>query len=412
MSSKKAPLGGYGSAEDLPTFKEMRTSLSAMMLAKLLLPKEKRGQVAELKGQIDRMSRLVDAFYAKLGPRHWLYDEQLPMTDIEELVELNVDDAESRLVALYRDSSYLGRRVLGLRSRPELSARLRLVELARTDYDADRFHSVVLTLVTVMDGFVNDTDKATRKGLHARDSDEMNPWDSVIGHHMGLARVHREVFTRTFKKTQVEPVYEVYRNGILHGVLLNYDNLIVATKCWNMLFALDAWARAENTASQPEPEKMSVSSTMRRVTATERWRERQEAWAPHEHDVLPEDDDELAVTVRSFLENWERGRWGLVGTALHTGATTTPSASELVEIAKGAFALLPLAKWTLRRRRHVASAVAVVDAELVVGDVAREVELRWLHVTEGGVPASEWEHGRWLLTMYPPTDLFIRHSDQ
>ena len=126
----------------------------------------------------------------------------------------------------------------------EFENRREVLELARADYDASRFHSVVLALIPVMDGFVNDVDKTLRKGLHARDSAEMNPWDSVVGHHMGLARVHRKVFTKPFRKSSDARVENVFRHGILHGLLTNFNNEVVATKCWNLLFALDDWADA------------------------------------------------------------------------------------------------------------------------------------------------------------------------
>jgi hypothetical protein len=39
-----------------------------------------------------------------------------------------------------------------------------------------------------------------------------------VGHHKGLAHAHA-AFTKSFKGTQTEPVYELYRNGIVHGNL-------------------------------------------------------------------------------------------------------------------------------------------------------------------------------------------------
>jgi hypothetical protein len=57
----------------------------------------------------------------------------------------------------------------------------------------------VLTLLSVMDGFVNDVDHGERRGLHARDADEMGAWDSVVGHHMGLTHAHLS-FTKPFRR--------------------------------------------------------------------------------------------------------------------------------------------------------------------------------------------------------------------
>lgn len=404
--ARVGPSGGYGSAEDLPTIREMRSNIRALKVFKGLLPKEKRGQIAELEENLDRTTRIVDAFYQKLGPRNWIYDDQLPQGQLETLVELDVDEAETALIELYQSSSTLDRRISGLTARPEFAIRRRLLDLALDDYRAQRFHSVVLTLIPVMDGFVNDFEPARRKGLHARDSDEMNPWDSVVGHHMGLAHVHREVFTRTLKRTDEQEVRDVYRHGILHGNLTNFANVFVATKCWNMLFALDGWASAVEKAEKPEDPPATWGGVLRKIDETRRRKEKQDAWVSHDHTISPEDDDELVQTVRGLLDNWANGRWALVGEALLSLSPSQPSTSERVEVAKSLFSPYSLDGWTLHRRRHVASAVALVDAELVVGGAPYSVELRWIRVANDNSPAAEWEPGRWVLTMYWTSEWF------
>jgi hypothetical protein len=50
---------------------------------------------------------------------------------------------------------------------------------------------------------------------------------------------------------QAAILYELYRNGIIHGTLLNYDNDVVATKAWNRLFAVVDWAKARTKEQQP-----------------------------------------------------------------------------------------------------------------------------------------------------------------
>ena len=47
-----------------------------------------------------------------------------------------------------------------------------------------------------------------------------------------------ETFTKTIKKRVDSEVFEVYRHGIVHGSVVNFDNIVVATKAWNMLFAV------------------------------------------------------------------------------------------------------------------------------------------------------------------------------
>jgi RIO-like serine/threonine protein kinase len=57
------------------------------------------------------------------------------------------------------------------------------------------------------------------------------------------------------KKRVDDEVFEVYRNGIVHGTVVNFNNVVVATKAWNMLFAVADWDSATTKAAAPaEPQ--------------------------------------------------------------------------------------------------------------------------------------------------------------
>ena len=90
----------------------------ALSTLRFLLPRDQRGKIAEVDRQRERIIAVVDAFYETLGPRYWLYDERLPLTELEAIAGLGVDEAERRLIALYRDPVLPGRRILGLCARP------------------------------------------------------------------------------------------------------------------------------------------------------------------------------------------------------------------------------------------------------------------------------------------------------
>ena len=65
----------------------------------------------------------------------------------------------------------------------------------------------------------------------------------MVGHHLGLTHVMK-VFGKTFKKRVDEEVFKVHRHSIVHGSVVKFDNIIVATKAWNMLFAIADWGAA------------------------------------------------------------------------------------------------------------------------------------------------------------------------
>ncbi|WP_150462363.1 hypothetical protein [Nesterenkonia ebinurensis] len=75
-------------------------------------------------------------------------------------------------------------------------------------------------------------------------------WDSVAGHHLGLSHAHQS-FVKGFYKTDTVEVTELFRNGIMHGTLVNFDNEVVATNAWNRLFAVADWADARERQVKP-----------------------------------------------------------------------------------------------------------------------------------------------------------------
>ncbi|MGW0646506.1 hypothetical protein ACWD0C_30510, partial [Streptomyces badius] len=224
----------YQSARDLPSFREAEQALALLRLVP-----SKRAEARALKQRMQRLEALVEAFYDLLSDKHWIFHDYLSLTVVETVLAESAQDAEraeAMLINHYRDSQQLGMMLLPLRKLPAMRRRQPLIDKAMEDYVAGRYYACVHVLLSVMDGFVNEFE-TVRRGLHAREPEELHAWNSVVGHHRGLAHAHK-TFTKGRTATQEEPVYELYRNGIVHGSILNYDNVIVATKAWNRLLAV------------------------------------------------------------------------------------------------------------------------------------------------------------------------------
>jgi hypothetical protein len=219
----------YGSALDLPSTKEIFRLLEGAKALTFFIARDKRGEMIELEAQVRHLGEVVDRFYALLGERNWIFHDDLPVPFVESLIGMSTDEAQRALIDHYKDSDSLRLKVRRLARFPELQARMTLIERAEADFEAGRYYSTVQILLSIMDGFVNDLDLGARRGLHARESDELHAWDSVVGHHLGLTHAHAS-FARPFRKRSDEPVTELYRNGIVHGMLTNYDNDVVAAK--------------------------------------------------------------------------------------------------------------------------------------------------------------------------------------
>ncbi len=379
--------------------------MAAFKLMRFLLPKAEREHLLELEEEYRRITDAVDSFYAILGPRNWVFHGDLNLSKIERVIETeDSSEAERRLIDYYREAGCIEASVRRLCRFEGMRPRRGLLNKALTDYNEGRYYSTVLVLLAVMDGFVNDFEKESRKGLHTRPAEDMVAWDSVAGHHLGLSHAHRS-FLKGFYKTDESEVVELYRNGIMHGVLVNFDNEMVSTKAWNRLFAVADWAEARTKQAAPVEAEPSLRETFAKIRSVQEENRRLSEWQPHEHDVSPDggSSSEVAGVCGDFLERWQKRQWGLLGGHFLTFGSGKPSVGEQARVAKDLYSPHELGAYTLLKVRHVAAAVAQVDVMLVVDGVSRQVSLRWVRTGEEGQTASEWVEGTWKLAPYGPS---------
>jgi hypothetical protein len=239
---------------DLPTVAEMLEQIRGGKLLTRIIARRVRPDLLKVERDIRELAALVDRFYDLLGSRHWIFHENLNTEKIKGILNLPADQAERALIEIYKDPGTLDFMIRMLIRFSGLRARMRLIESAREDYASGRYYSTVLVLLAAMDGFVNDFE-VMHRGLHTRAEEEMVAWDSIVGHHLGLTNAHR-TFTKSFSKTSEEEVHELYRNGIMHGNLVNFNNDIVATKAWNRLFAVADWATSRQKQSKPRSQSL------------------------------------------------------------------------------------------------------------------------------------------------------------
>lgn len=261
---------------------------------------------------------------------------------------------------------------------------MRLLENVKVDYLAGRYHAVAPVLLTQMDGLVNDINLAERKGLHARDPNEMVAWDSVTAHHMGLSHALNP-FHESFRKTRTETVTEVYRHGILHGNLIGYDNEVVATKAWNLLFAVADWAYGELNPPKPTEREPSLSELLKKLAEGRRQRiiSKQfiENWQPWESDIAACDErgSEVIINTGRLLDAWIIKRWDIVGKEfglLGTSLSDKQLAGEARELYQG----FELTGYELLHICASAPAVQIVNANLVIDGQEKTAQLRWILV--------------------------------
>src|SRR6266511_2693643 len=394
----------YESAHDLPSFVEISEGLKSIKLLKFILPKAERGKVKELEAQLRLLVDTVDKFYAVLGPRHWIYHDSLPVEEMADLLTTSTDpaDAERRLIEYYKNPETLNFLTHRLRGHTALRKRMHLIVRARDDYFAERYYATIHVLLSVMDGFVNEFE-TVRRGLHAREAEELDAFDSVVGHHMGLTKAH-ETFRRRKGTTSSEPVYELYRNGIVHGTLLNYDNDVIATKAWNRLFAIADWGRAREKEQQPPRKEPTWREIFAQLAENARQQRANDVWKPVT--LVPADPTFSAhpayIACEQLLSYWVRRNYGKIATLL-SKTVQDAYAPTMPRQVRNEYGGYRLSSFEVLRIEEIAAAVCVIDVKLIFepGD-EKTASLRWMHEDEDGQAQAASLPGAWHLMVWGP----------
>lgn len=398
---------GYASAQDLPSVRQLRQQLGQARALRFFLPRDQRPDLATIERQLQRLCNTVDDFYRVLGPRNWIFHENLPVDAVEELLASGdgPEAAEEAFIALYTDYDALALRLHVINRLPALRKRRHLILKAHEDYAAGRYYSCIHLLLSVMDGFVNEFE-TVRRGLHARQAEDLHAWDSVVGHHMGLANAHK-TFTKGKSATNEEPVYELYRNGIVHGSLLNYDNVVVATKAWNRLFAVVDWANATIKEKTPPPPRPTWKQLWRSLSELSRHQKANDAWNPRR--VSKDDSGFVQETPASatgqFLTAWTQRNYGQMTQWISQPLRDKHGAAMPREV-RMQYADHVLTDFAVLAVDHVAPASCLVEVELRLAgkpeDETLRTAIRWLYEDDDGEPVSSLLPGQWRLNCWEP----------
>ena len=394
----------YGSVSDLPTVQKIERELAAFEALGALMPTVNTGEIQALKRQHRELVDLVEGFYRLLGPRNWVFTEDLSVTEIGPIVATNDPVvAEEMLVDYYQSDKRISFQLLRLNRYADMKPRMLLLEKALADYQAGRYYSVVLVLLAVMDGFVNDVDKQNRQNLNARSAEDMIPWDSVAGHHLGLSHAHAS-FNKSVRKLDTAEATELFRNGIMHGMVVNFDNVLVATKAWNRLFAVVDWAEGRRKKAIPKKPEPSWGELATQFETRQDVKRRLAKWRAYDYmvsEVVSERTD-LDRTCADFLERWERNQWGPLGQHFSVGVPR-PSVGELAVSAKSMYQGHDLTDWKLERVFHRGASMAESQVRLEVNGERHTVLLRWVFSDLQGEQLFDWTPGGvWRLANYGP----------
>lgn len=373
----------------------------------MFVMRDKRAEIAKLERQMNEMADRVDFFYERLGSRHWTFNDWMSVNKVDALLKeaTTADEAERRLIDLYRDPEAAKWHLMRLRNVSGLRERHHLLMRAREEYDAERFDTCTILLISVMDGFVNDFEADKRKGLAAREAEEMVAWNSVTGHHLGLTNALKP-FLRTVKKRIDEEVFEVHRHGIVHGSVVNYNNIVVATKAWNLLFAVVDWSiattkKGEEDNKLPTPNLRETLSLLAEHARKKKARERFQSLTIDHHNK-GFSDDVIVVQTRAFVTAWQREQWGRIVPLMPPQLIGKKGKGPAAEYTKSWFRAHSIDDVDIDRVEYTQSGVAEVRGWAKIDGTKGNLRLRWVRYGSESNVALNDDDGTWRLAIVAP----------
>jgi len=364
--------------------------------------------VDELAKQAQKLTSIPDCFNDHFAERGWIIFDRMDLGVAESAVKKadagDLDGAEADLVNYYSPEKVKWH-LMTMRAVRAFDTRMRLAEKGLEDYEAERYHACVPVILALTDGLVNDLHQQ-RKGFFAKDVD-LEAWDSIAAHSKGLGKLTK-VLREGRYKTTTDPITIPYRNGILHGRDIGYDNRMVAAKTWATLFAVQDWViRVEQGLLEAQPEDPSPSwrEVLKNVRENEEDKIRLQQWKPRHiqpsrdvpasgaPDTYPKGTPERKLT--EYLDYWKKRNFGFMARCIAPifGPPSKIAPARLRE----EFEYKKLISFELKEIRDEAAAITVINTKIQFEVDGQPTEtqfvFRLVNSDENGQPATRGKPG-------------------
>lgn len=391
--------------EKMPSVIELRRQIRGLSIVSSLLGnRETKQDAKKIEEELNETLRIVEQFYSILGKRNWVFSDALNLDRVKEILEEdNADKAEKALIAYLKEPGVLEMQINRLNSFPDLRPRLSLLRKAEIDYREGRYYSSTLVVVTVMDGFVNDANKASRTGLHALKPEELASEDCVATVFAGLPSVQR-IFTKTARKRIDTPLYEVQRHALMHGMATDFDNDIIASKAWCMLFAIADWKKSKEKVATSEKDESSLIDAIRKAKSihdeTRKNLALLDKWEKHEVSLEnpSNPDQEVLESYVAYCTAWKNGNFGRLADFLPN--FTNKSKGAKAGEARETYAEHPISDFKITSIFRPAASIAIATIRFQSNEQSWTAEVRLARFDDKNEPAAEWDAGSWKVMQY------------
>jgi hypothetical protein len=377
-------------------------------------------KVAGLSHEAEELARVPDEFNSCFAHRGWILYDRMNFSVAKAAVEKaqtgDIDGAEADLVAHF-DAETVRFGLMSMHAVKAFRPRMDLAEKALLDYREGRYHACIPVVLALLDGMVNEVHqkaRGTRRGISAEGVD-LSAWDSLAAHQTGLNRLMKIVQSGR-RKTTTEEIRVPYRNGIMHGIDLGYDNVVVAAKTWALLFATREWAvKAERDELDPPPAQpdptlkeswVELKESLKKFQALEAEKRRMSEWKPRTLELgrdVPRTGPPEAFAIETperalaeYLTWWQQRNFGFMARqAARAGNVGIKNGPARV---RDEFKNKRLVAFTFQSIEDSSSGITDILAELVMeieGEILhQDKRFRLVFAGSDGLPAIA-EPGEW-----------------
>lgn len=359
----------------------------------------------------DYILNLPDKFNSFFSSMGWVAYSNMSVPVMKKSIVLaeenKIQEAEEMILGYFRDN--IDRFLKIFNTVPQMKPRMRLLEKAIEDHNEGRYYSSIPLILMMVDGFVNDI---TPKGFFAKDN-ELTIWDSIIGHENGLGNL-AVILNKGTYKTKTDTITLPYRNGILHGRELAYDNEYVSTKCIALLVYVVGWAKDKDTeekrkASFKEKNEKTLSEILDKHRETQQQKRLIKEWKARDlenidfADFIINDESPEKVAYL-FLKNFQRKNYYELGKHSSFRFTKGRTLKKLAGEMKKIFSGLELISFNLNRIVDTAPSISEVffttsyRGEFTSVEIcSKEIKFRLIYEDNTGdvwsrnTPGGEWK---------------------
>ncbi|MCX0401486.1 hypothetical protein [Clostridium perfringens] len=311
--------------DEMPSIKKMKDQIKFMKLVGFLGGEDLKKKIIETENNLNKFIIQIELFNERFSDKGWIVYDTLSSTLIEEVNKVydeNGLEAAEKVLTTYYSSNVEESLFLLKNNCEELLLRYNLILKAFKDHKEGRYHASVPLFLMIIDGAVNDYTKS--KGFFAEGTD-VSAWDCLVGCSSSLSKI-KNIYCKGRNKTNTDVIYLPYRNGILHGRDLNYDNIFVSSKCIVLLFAIHDWmtnkksedSRREKYIEMQKPINFKDITTQ--LNKNEKNKKIINSWKPRVviiGETIPEsgkyeeyDDYEYIQKVIKIFEYWSKKNYG------------------------------------------------------------------------------------------------------